>query len=267
MKTVPFTKMHGLGNDFVIINVHDMPVPAQELPIQKLANRHLGIGFDQLLLITPKQKVEEFFCQIFNANGSQAEQCGNGLRCLARYVREQNLCDKDEIFISTVAGNYRITIRDYDHITVDMGVPAMKEASVNLKDNGALELSILDLGNPHAIINTNAIDKNDLAVIAREVAQSEHFDRGANVGFVEVLADNNLRLRTFERGAGETNACGSNACAAAVVSITHGWVHSPVNIQYRYGELQVVWEGNNHPVQLTGPATMVFSGTFDLTLG
>lgn len=257
MKKIPFTKMHGLGNDFMVINVHDLLIEAKNLPITQLANRNLGVGFDQLLVITPKQKVEEFFCQIFNADGSEAEQCGNGLRCVARYVQEEGLCESKTLHISTIAGSYKIDIEDYDHITVDMGAPVIKE---KLLDWENLKLSIVDFGNPHAIINGAQSFSSEPKLIAEALTRSHHFPEGANVGFMDVLEKNAARLRTFERGAGETFACGSNACAAAVAGIENRWLQSPVTIHFPYGNLVIDWQGEGQSLKMTGPAVRVFKG-------
>lgn len=263
MKTIQFTKMQALGNDFVIINVHDLPVPVAELPIRKLGDRNLGIGFDQLLVITPKQQINEFYCDIFNADGSSAEQCGNGLRCIARYVQEKGLCKDNEIHVSTVAGSYRIEVKNYDKITVAMGKPEVKEKVVDyLWNKKPLQLSILSLGNPHAIVHSQ-VPAEQASAIADAIQHSSHFPYGANVGFVEVKDKHHLRLRTFERGAGETFACGSNACAAAVAGILNGKTESPVNIEFRHGILHVSWDGKNQ-VELSGPANTVFDGSLQL---
>lgn len=263
MKKITFTKMHGLGNDFVILNAIDLPMAPKDLPIEQLANRNLGIGFDQLLVVTAKQKNNEFFCQIFNADGSEAEQCGNGLRCVARYVQETGLTDTNDLNISTIAGSYQVNIRDYDNIHVKMGVPAIEEKIIEVNGDN-ISYHELDLGNPHAIFNLDSVKEASLHALANKLTTTDYFAKGMNVGFIHILSPNEISLRTYERGAGETLACGSNACAAAVTGITNGWVKSPVQIDFQLGSLNVNWDGEGKEVELAGPATTVFHGEFEI---
>jgi diaminopimelate epimerase len=262
MTAIPFVKMHGLGNDFVIINAADLPVPGPQLPIASMADRHLGIGFDQLLIVTIPPQADEFYCHIFNADGSEAKQCGNGLRCVARYVKDNNLSLHDRFIISTISGSYPVTVGDYREITVDMGIPHCIAPLTEVEVEGEkVPVCIITLGNPHAIICNTAPASPKLA---HAIAASSYFTDGANVGFMQTVNAHSANLRTFERGSGETLACGSNACAAAVAGISNGWLKNPVQVNFKHGSCKVDWAGNEARVFLTGPATYVFHGTYCL---
>lgn len=265
--SIRFTKMHGLGNDFVIINALNPTIKAQDLPITDLGNRHTGIGFDQLLVIEPSNRAD-FFCRIFNADGSEAEQCGNGLRCIARFIREEGLHKGPSFNIETKAGVYPVLIEDNDHIRVSMGAPLIQEKRIELElasDSDPVHkhnvfVSILSLGNPHAILRVDSIDTISPNQLGPKISAHFYFPDGANVGFMQIVNREHLRLRTFERGAGETYACGSNACAAVVTGIANGWLSSRVKVEFSYGVLIIEWEGGDSPVHMMGPATRVFSG-------
>jgi diaminopimelate epimerase len=259
---IRFTKMHGLGNDFVIINAVRSPFDAQRFPIVELSHRQMGIGFDQLLIVEPSQQAD-FFCRIFNADGSEAEQCGNGLRCAARFIQEEGLNAQSSFKIETKAGIFPVTIEDYAHIRVSMGTPCVQEKLIALdigEGTSSSFMSVLSLGNPHAIFKVPSVKAILPDKLGPQIATLAFFPNGANVGFMEVINDQHLHLRTYERGIGETFACGSNACAAVVAGILNGWLKHQVNVQFRYGTLFVEWEGGNGPVIMTGPATRVFSG-------
>lgn len=260
-QTITFTKMHGLGNDFVVINTLSQTLPAGSFDITRMADRHLGIGFDQLLLIEASQKAD-FFCRIYNADGSEAEQCGNGLRCVARYLHEEGIHPNKSLTLETIAGVFPIVIEDYDHIRITMGEPNITSplVEVNLPSQVTSNISIIDTGNPHAIVKVDQLDTDALEQLSPEISTLSHFPKGANVGFMQIMTANHARLRTFERGAGETRACGSNACAAAVAGILNGWLNDPVKIEFHCGSLTIEWEGKGKPVHLTGPASRVFEG-------
>lgn len=260
--------MHGLGNDFVIINAIKHPINPNQLPITKLSNRYTGIGFNQLLIL--KASVDaDFFCQIFNADGSESEQCGNGLRCVGRYLQEEKLLQRRQLSLETKAGVFSLTIEDYDHIRIDLGFPLIlnENATLTLMDNRIVRASLLSLGNPHAIIK---IDRNKddqtLPELAAMIAKDTQFPHGVNVGFMHVIDPHHITLRTFERGVGESFACGSNACAAVIAGVIKGWLKTPVNVQVRYGNLNVAWQDFTQSVQLIGPATRVFTGTINLPI-
>lgn len=262
-KSIRFTKMHGLGNDFVVINTLHQAFDLSHIRINHLADRHVGIGFDQLLLIEPS-KQGDFFCRIFNADGSEAEQCGNGLRCIARYLHEEKLYSASEVTIETKAGVFSIEMKDYDHIRVTMGAPEVKEMLVQLPLNDhPIPISILSIGNPHAVTRVDSIgsiDSIDYDQLATHISSHAYFPQGANVGFMQIINNKHIRLRTFERGAGETFACGSNACAAAVAGIINGWLQNSVEVEFRIGSLLIEWKGEGAPIHMTGPASRVFDG-------
>ena len=266
MKNQPiqFCKMHGLGNDFVVIDAIHQSIDIKKLPIQPLAHRHLGIGFDQLLAIEPST-CADFSCRIFNSDGSEAEQCGNGLRCVTRFVHEQGLIKQPSLAIETKAGIFSATILDYDHIQIAMGIPSwqsQKTYVIALKEHTPVSATVVSVGNPHAIVRVPALNNIPITHLGMEISTHPLFPFGTNVGFVEVIQPNHIRLRTYERGSGETYACGSNACAAVVAGISNQWLAHRVEVEFQYGSLQIEWAGESHPVIMQGPATLSFSGEF-----
>lgn len=264
MKKLVFSKMHGLGNDFIIVDAMRQPQVLEKSMIGKLADRNQGIGFDQLLLILPSHKAD-LRCQIFNADGSEAEQCGNGMRCVARYVHEEGICSRNRLTIETQAGLIEVEIRNYDQIRANMGLPEIQSEPVMVILNGEpVALTVLSLGNPHAIHRVTSCKDAPVADWGAKIEAMSAFPQGVNAGFMEVLDRGAIRLRTYERGAGETLACGSNACAAVVAGITQNWLDSQVTVSLSRGSLQVEWAGEKQPVYLTGPATRVFSGEIEL---
>ncbi len=277
MNTFNFRKMHGLGNDFMVIDGISQSINKAKLPIRQLADRHLGIGFDQLLLITPSKKAD-FACVIFNSDGTEAEQCGNGMRCVARFVREAKLTEKQSVSIETKAGIIEILIHDYDRIEVNMGLPRFEPSDIPFRTDAkkklyelslndgqpGFALSILSMGNPHAILQVSSIRQFPVDKIGPLIATHPLFPKGVNVGFMEVLTKKHIRLRTYERGAGETFACGSNACAAVVAGIVNNLLDHEVKVELLFGDLWIKWEGVNSPVILTGPAAESFFGCWKL---
>lgn len=262
--SLPFVKMHGLGNDFVILDASKHKVNAHQINIPLLAHRHLGIGFDQLLILHPGKNAD-FSCQIFNADGGIAESCGNGLRCLARYIHEQGLRNKTTFTIETIAGVFSIVVKDYNHITVDMGVPVISnlESKIGI---GTKELvaSLLSVGNPHAIIRVSQLGQTAVGDLGARITSTGLFKNGVNVGFMEIVTSDYFKLRTYERGVGETYSCGTNACAAAVAGIMQGWLRSPLTVEVRYGKLIVAWDAPNETIKLSGPASLVYHGSIQL---
>lgn len=261
-QSITFAKMHGLGNDFMVIDAINQTIKTSLLPIAALADRHTGIGFDQLLLIKPAKKAD-FYCQIFNADGSEAEQCGNGLRCVARFIKENALTNQSEFKIETISGIYPVSINGYNHITITMGAPTVinKNMELVLADGQRISsLSILSIGNPHAIITVPSMVNLDVSGTGSQISTHAAFPAGINVGFMEIVNPRRIRLRTYERGSGETLACGSNACAAVVTGITQGLLENQVGVEYQHGKLTIEWEGNNNPAKLSGPAELVFTG-------
>jgi diaminopimelate epimerase len=281
---IQFRKMHGLGNDFVIINAIHLSFDIDTLNIKLLADRHLGIGFDQLLLIEESIRAD-FACRIFNADGSEAEQCGNGVRCAARFIHEEKLSSHPSITLETKAGILNIiieNIENYDNIQVIMGCPRFEPQDIpflieksadiyetinrssNQLTHSPNQLTVLSMGNPHAILKVSAVNDFPVHEVGSKITNHPAFPLGTNTGFVEVIDRQHIRLRTFERGSGETFACGSNACAAVVAGIKNGWLDSIVTVKLTYGHLIIEWQGGETPVKMTGPATSVFSGTLTI---
>ncbi len=267
-QTIHFTKMHGLGNDFVVIDAIHQRLDWHTLPVTLLADRHLGIGCDQVLLIEPSKNAD-FFCRILNADGSEAEQCGNGLRCVARFLHERKLHSSTSLTIETIAGVFPVEIKNYDQIRVT--IPAANIESSNLQlqlppSGTTVKGSALSMGNPHFIIQVPDIHTAATEQVGQSIATHPTFPNGTNVGFMQIMNKNHIRLRTYERGAGETNACGSNACAAVAAGILEGSLQHSVQVDFKYGQLQIEWEGKGKPVHMNGPAASIFDGDITIEL-
>lgn len=258
MTALSFTKMHALGNDFMVVNNLDLNLDKSPATIAAWGDRHRGIGFDQALLIEPSNKAD-FFCRILNTDGSEAEQCGNGLRCVALYLKTKQLSTKASLSIETRAGVFPIHFCDDGEIEVVMGQPTSPVQSVTLAiANQPLHALTVSLGNPHCIL---AAPQGNPGLIGQTLNQQHPaFPAGVNVGFMNVLNEHHIRLQTYERGVGFTHACGSNAVAAAVAGITEAILCSPVQVEFRYGTLCITWEGDHHPILMKGPASLVFEG-------
>ena len=284
---LPFTKMHGLGNDFMVIDCVSQPHRLSTEQIVLYADRQLGIGFDQLLQIEPATHPDaDFRYRIFNRDGSEVEHCGNGARCFAKYVYDKGLTTHNPIKVETVNRLLSLQLSEDGEVTVDMGEPDFapeslpfeaENASVNV-DSGQryrcevvtasttqeIEFSALSMGNPHAVIVVEDLDKIDVVGLGAALGQHGCFPQGANVGFMQVAAQQSVRLRVFERGSGETLACGTGACAAVVSGCKLGLLESPVEVNVRGGTLTIAWQGDGAPVLMTGPATTVYDGILDL---
>ena len=280
--TIKFTKMHGLGNDFMVIDAINQSIDiATELPaerIKNLADRHFGIGFDQLLLVEKPAMAEAAFrYRIFNADGGEVEQCGNGARCFAVFVRDQGLTALHRIPVETAGGLIVLQLEDNGEVTVDMGEPDFSPASLpfvddkgqpqkqaleyNLQLNGEnYAIGVVSMGNPHVVMQVASIDTYDVAGIGASIGADRHFPKGVNVGFMEIVNRKLLHLRVYERGAGETMACGTGACAAVAVGIQANLLDNEVQTQLRGGVLTIRWAGKGSPLMMTGPATSVFQG-------
>jgi len=268
-----FSKMHGLGNDFVVFDFISQRGYLTPEQVRFLADRRFGIGCDQVLIVeAPEQPDVDFRYRIFNADGSEVEQCGNGARCFARFVREQRLTNKRHIRVQTLSGIIELRVLPDERIQVNMGAPifepaqipfeAIAEASAySLEVNGqTVEISAVSMGNPHAVLRVDNMDATPVTTLGAAIEQHPRFPRRVNVGFMQVSDQHRIRLRVFERGSGETLACGTGACAAAVVGIRRGWLQSPVQVSLPGGELTIEWAGDRQPVLMTGPATTVFRG-------
>jgi len=273
---IAFTKMQGLGNDFVVLNVCSGPALSAE-QIRLLADRHFGVGCDQVLMVAPaRDPAADFRYRIFNGDGREAGACGNGARCFARYVHERGLTNKEDIILETLGGLIHTHLHEDGQVTVDMGQPrfapeeipftATAEAlTYRLDASGEqYEISTLSIGNPHAILLTEDVDKAAVAHIGPLIGAHERFPEGVNVGFMELIDREHLRLRVFERGAGETLACGSGACAAMIAARRRGQVDAEITVALPGGSLQIQWPGVGHSVMMTGPAVFVFEGTMTL---
>lgn len=272
-----FTKMQGLGNDFVVIDAIRQKVHLTPEKIRFLADRHFGVGCDQVLLVeSAHQAHADFRYRIFNADGSEVAQCGNGARCFARFVRDQGLSEKDEIQVDTDAGRLVLRHSDADQITVNMGVPRHAPAEIPLEaeeeryrypieiDGRTWSFGAVSMGNPHALLLVDDVDFAPVDTLGPRLESHAVFPERVNVGFMQVMDAHNARLRVFERGSGETLACGSGACAAVVVGIEQGLLLSPVKVELPGGTLSIAWQGRGFPVFMTGPAVKVFEGAIDL---
>ena len=270
---VPFTKMHGLGNDFVLIQGEGLPVPPAAT-IRALADRRRGIGFDQLLwLEAPKRAGDDVHYRIFNTDGSEAEQCGNGARCIARHVAKPG---QKELRLGHGQGSVLARLEDDGTVTVEMAVPVFDPPSVPfIAEAGALrheiragdcsvEVGVVSMGNPHAVLQVPDTANAPVAQLGALLERHERFPNRANIGFMQVLAPDRVRLRVFERGVGETSACGTGACAAVVIGRTWQLLDAGVTVELPGGNLKVQWEGPGLPVWMTGEAVTVFEGMIQL---
>lgn len=272
-----FTKMQGLGNDFIVIDAVRQSVRLEPHHICRLADRHFGIGCDQVLLVEPAQVPDaDFRYRIFNADGSEVSQCGNGARCFARFVHEKGLSDRDTIRVETHAGPLLLHLVAGHEVLVDMGIPrhaphqiplnAASESNFYVLDlNGErVEFSAVSMGNPHAVIQVASTTMAPVESQGPLLESHPMFPERVNVGFLEVVDRHRARLRVYERGSGETLACGSGACAAAVVGIEKGLLESPVTMALPGGHLTISWRGRGFPVMMQGPAVTVFEGEIEL---
>ncbi len=269
--------MHGLGNDFVVLNGLERDVNLDREQLRRLADRRRGIGCDQVLLIRPPRRAQaDFLYTIFNADGGAAEHCGNGIRCVARFLRDQGLASGDQLTAETSAGLVSIHFEEGELIRVNMGRPSFTPADIPLAvdeeqplypldlDGARLAVAALSLGNPHAVAFVDVLDGFPVAELGAQVQRCAMFPRGVNVGFAQRLDDSRIKLRVFERGVGETPACGSGACAAVVVGITRHDLEQDVEVSLPGGNLAVSWAGTGEPVWMTGPAAMVYRGQIEL---
>ncbi|MFM1897537.1 MAG: hypothetical protein RLZZ385_2611 [Pseudomonadota bacterium] len=278
---IPFTKMHGLGNDFMVLDLVNHDVHLEPGQIRRLADRHFGVGFDQLLQIEPPSEADvDFNYRIFNADGGEVEHCGNGARCFAIYVRDHGLSHKNPIRVKTLNGILELRIAADDSVTVNMGAPRFAPPDIpfhaprqalsyrrTVMLRGApqeLEFSALSMGNPHAVIRVADVANTPVADLGQALQAHGDFPQGVNVGFMEIVDRRHIRLRVYERGAGETLACGTGACAATVAGCSLGSLDDTVTVGLRGGELTVSWQGGDSPVMMSGPATSVYEGSLEL---
>lgn len=270
---VRFTKMHGLGNDFMVIDALSQRVKLTPKIVRKLSDRNLGIGFDQLLLVEPPSRPDmDFRYRIYNADGSEVEHCGNGARCFGRFVRDRRLTMKDEIRVETARGQAVIYLLKDRQVDVDMGAPELVPAEIPFQaeqqavtypidvDGHTLELSAVSMGNPHGVLVVDDVDAAPVETLGPALESHPRFPQKANIGFMQVVNRNEIRLRVYERGAGETLACGTGACAAVVAGRLRGLLDENVLVHLPGGELRIRWAGEGEAVRMIGPATTVFEG-------
>ena len=272
-----FTKMHGLGNDFVVLDATRSPIELSREQLRKIADRHFGIGCDQILQVEKAREAgTDFYYRIFNADGGEVEQCGNGARCFVRYVRNHGLTEKNEVRVGTKGGVIVPRLEPDGQVTVDMGAPEFeplripfqaerRAASYQLEVAGhQVEISAISMGNPHAV---QVVEDVELAPVTSEGAAIEahpRFPQHVNAGYMQVVSRSHIKLRVCERGAGETLACGTGACAAVVAGIQRGLLDKRVTVTTRGGDLGLSWEGEGRPVLMTGPAVTVFEGEVEI---
>ncbi len=272
-----FTKMHGLGNDFIVIDASTETLDLSVEQCRWLADRHFGIGCDQILLVeAPRSADTEFYYRIFNADGSEVEQCGNGARCFARFVYAKGLTDNRELTVGTAKGNITLYLEGDDQVRVNMGTPTFIPAEIPLQvaeqqtryiaqlREADIEFGAVSMGNPHAVIRVEDVNDYPVESIGPEMESHALFPNRVNVGFMAVKDRQHIDLRVFERGSGETLACGTGACAAVVSGHQRGWLDNHVEVSLPGGKLQIHWDGHDQPVWMTGSATFVFEGTVQL---
>ena len=272
MRTLRFTKMEGLGNDFVVVAATRTPFALSPEEIRRLADRRFGVGCDQVLVVQAARGDADFGYRIFNADGGEVEQCGNGARCFVVYVREHGLTDKREIRVETLGGLIVPTLEDDGEVSVDMGVPRFAPADIPFVggtgaivepldvDGRVVDISALSMGNPHAVQLVDDVDTAPVATLGPRIEAHPRFPKRVNAGFMEIVDRATIRLRVYERGAGETLACGTGACAAVVAGVRRGLLDARVRVHTRGGPLTIAWSGDASPVTMKGPARTVFEG-------
>ena len=268
-----FTKMHGLGNDFMVLDLISQHAHIQPKHVRLWGDRKTGVGFDQLLIVeTPSTPDVDFRYRIFNADGSEVEQCGNGARCFARFVFDKRLTVKKQIRVETKGGIIELLLKGDGQVRVDMGAPRLQPAEIPFiaetetlshavqVEGETVELAVVSMGNPHGVLRVADVDQAPVLTLGPKLECHPRFPQKANIGFLQVIDAQRARLRVWERGVGETRACGTGACAAAVAGIRQGWLKSPVSIELPGGLLNIEWDGVGQSVLMTGPATRVYEG-------
>jgi diaminopimelate epimerase len=272
-----FTKMQGAGNDFVVLDATAQPFDLTAAQLKRIADRHFGVGCDQILVVEKPATAEvDFGYRIFNADGGEVEQCGNGARCFVKFVHQRGMTRKRTIRVETLAGLIELRLEDDGEVTVNMGVPVFDLGKVPFVaaapglvqvidvDSEAVEVAVLSMGNPHAVRIVADVDSAPVATQGPDIERHPRFPKRVNAGYMQVVDRHSIRLRVYERGAGETLACGTGACAAVVSGIARGVVDSPVAVETRGGRLTIAWAGSDNPVWMKGPAISVFEGTIEL---
>ncbi len=268
-----FTKMHGCGNDFMVIDTVSHYINLKPHQIRKWSDRHFGIGFDQFLVVEPPKDPEaDFRYRIYNADGEEVEQCGNGARCFAKFVRDKKLSSKDHLVVETLGGKLELTFVGSNRVMVDMGVPELAPDRIpfladafsvgyELEVNGQLlDVSAVSMGNPHCITLVNNVKKAAVGTLGPLIEKHQRFPQRVNAGFMQVVDRNRIKLRVYERGSGETLACGTGACAAVVAGRLRGLLDEEVNVHLPGGTLTINWQGEGNSVKMTGPCKTVYEG-------
>ncbi len=276
-QTLKFTKMHGLGNDFVVIDAISQSFSLNSDQIKGIADRHFGVGCDQLLLVEKSPSPDaDFKYRIFNADGSEVWQCGNGARCFARFVHEKQLTEKQVITVDTHAGQLVLHLKEDNLVMVDMGVPRHLPAEIPLRteheqrfysvmvNENEKAFGAVSMGNPHAVLQVNDVKSAPVQELGEELESHPFFPERANIGFMQIVNRQHIRLRVYERGAAETLACGSGACAAVVIGHEQNLLDAQVDVDLPGGRLQISWAGRGTPVLMTGPAGTVFEGQMQI---
>lgn len=274
---IRFAKMHGLGNDFVVLDGVRQSIALTPDQLRFLGDRHFGVGCDQILLVEKAVRADvDFRYRIFNADGGEVEQCGNGARCFVRFVHEQGLTDKREIRVETMSGVISPRLEADGNVTVDMGVPVFVHEEIPFLSETAdliqplvvegetVAITAVSMGNPHAVLVVDDADAAPVSRLGPLIESHPRFPKRVNAGFMQIVDRQTIRLRVYERGAGETLACGTGACAAVAAGIARGLLESPVRVITRGGELNIAWGGNGASVMMTGPAVTVFTGEIEL---
>jgi diaminopimelate epimerase len=272
-----FTKMQGTGNDFVVIDALSRSLSLSPEQIRQISDRHFGVGCDQLLLVEASTRADaEFRYRIYNADGGEVEQCGNGARCFARFVSDQGLTRSREIAVETAGGLIRLILEDDGQVTVDMGVPDFAPSSLPFDAEGIAEsydivvngekyaIGAVSVGNPHAVLLVDSVADAPVLTLGAALENHPRFGQRVNVGFMEIVDRQRIRLRVFERGVGETLACGTGACAAVAIGIRNHLLDHQVVAELRGGELNIRWNGEGSSLLMTGPAQTVFQGQIEL---
>ena len=278
---IPFTKMQGLGNDFMVLDLVSNNISLSNDQVRQLADRHFGVGFDQLLQIEPPSSPDvDFDYRIFNADGNEVEHCGNGARCFAVFVQQTGLTHKNPIRVKTINGVLELDINADGQVTVNMGAPLFEPVKIpfncsekaltysrtliqNNEEIG-IEFAAVSMGNPHAVVLVEDVDNAEVERVGKLLGSHPDFPEGVNVGFMQVVDRKTIKLRVFERGVGETLACGTGACAAVVAGCARGLLDDTVLTQLKGGELIISWGQNSSPVLMTGPASSVFEGSIEV---
>jgi diaminopimelate epimerase len=259
-----FTKMHGAGNDFVVIDSTKEPFSLSRAQLQRIANRHLGVGCDQILVVEPGGPEVDFRYRIFNADGGEVEQCGNGARCFVKFVHARRLSAKRELRVQTLGGTIVPRLEADGEVGVDMGAPTPPVLEQLDVDGEKLDIAILSMGNPHAVQVVSNVAAAPVTTQGPKLERHARFPNRVNAGYMQVLDRHRIALRVWERGAGETLSCGTGACAAVVAGIARGLLDSPVRVETRGGTLTISWAGGDNPVWMKGPAETVYEGTLEL---